>query len=86
VKQWEFVHRPPGTRHAFVGAGTGPCELLCASSRQFQKGGPWGFYCKDETATRSNASSPEQTQDGALAYGRFAPRRPTQHQRGLLPN
>ena len=29
------VHCPPEARHAFVGAGNGPCVLLCASSRQF---------------------------------------------------
>jgi uncharacterized cupin superfamily protein len=36
LKQWDFVHCPPETRHAFVGAGDGPCVLLCASSRQFR--------------------------------------------------
>src|SRR6266508_4723534 len=25
---------------------------LCASSRQFQKDGPWGYYCYDETAEK----------------------------------
>ncbi len=67
LKQWDFVHCPPETRHAFVGAGDAPCILLCASSRQFQKDGPWGFYCVDETAARHNASSPEETQDGEIA-------------------
>ena len=86
LRQWDFVHCPPGTRHTFAGAGTGPCVLLCASSRQFQKDGPWGFYCEDEIAARYNASSPEETQDGARAYARFAPRRPTRYQRGLLPD
>src|SRR5215210_6255433 len=50
LKQWDFVHCPPETRHVFVGAGDGPCVLLAASSRQFQKDGPWGFYSVDETA------------------------------------
>jgi uncharacterized cupin superfamily protein len=86
LKQWDFVHCPPGTRHAFAGAGEGPCVLLCAGSRQFQKDGPWGFYCADETAARYNASSPEDTQDGALAYGRFGPSRPTRYPDGLLPD
>src|SRR5205814_1354808 len=40
--KWDFVHCPPETPHGFVGAGDGPCVLLCASSRQFQKDGPWG--------------------------------------------
>ena len=73
LRQWDFVHCPPETRHAFVGAGDGPCVLLCASSRQFQKDGPWGFYCADETAARYNASPPEDTQDNARAYARFEP-------------
>src|SRR5438046_1309495 len=40
LKQWDFVHCPPETRHAFVGAGEGPCVLLSASSLQFAKDGP----------------------------------------------
>jgi uncharacterized cupin superfamily protein len=85
LRQWDFVHCPPETRHAFVGAGDGPFVLLCASSRQFQKDGPWGFYCADETAARHNASSPEDTQNGAVAYARFAPARETRYPGGLLP-
>lgn len=85
LKQWDFVHCPPETRHAFVGAGAGPCVLLCASSRQFQKDGPWGFYCADEAAAHYNASSPEDTQDREIAYARFAPARPTRYPGGLLP-
>jgi uncharacterized cupin superfamily protein len=84
--QWDFVHCPPGTRHSFVGAGNGPCVLLCASSRQFQKDGPWGFYCVDETAARHNASSPEDTQDGEVADAGFAPSRPIRYRDGLLPD
>ena len=86
LKQWDFVHCPPETRHAFVGAGDGPCVLLCASSRQFQKDGPWGYYCADETAARYNASSPEDTQDGELADARFPPPRETRYPSGLLPD
>jgi uncharacterized cupin superfamily protein len=85
LKQWDFVHCPPETRHAFVGSGDGPCVLLCASSRQFQKDGPWGFYCADETAARHNASSSEDTQDGSIASARFAPEQQTRYRDGLLP-
>jgi uncharacterized cupin superfamily protein len=66
LERWDFVHCPPETRHVFVGAGDGPCVLLAASSRQFQKDGPWGFYCADGppplqrelTGGRRTASSP----------------------------
>jgi uncharacterized cupin superfamily protein len=85
VRQWDFVHCPPETKHAFAGAEETPCVLLCVSSRQFQKDGPWGFYCADEAAARHNASSPEDTQDGPLAYERFGPQRPARYRDGLLP-
>lgn len=86
LRQWDFVHCPPETRHVFVGAGDGPSVILGASSRQFQKDGPWGFYCTNETAARYNASSPEQTQDGEVAYARFQPSQPTRYRDGLLPD
>ena len=86
LRQWDFVHCPPGTRHAFAGAGDGPCVLLAASSRQFQKDGPWGFYCVDETAARYNASPSEETQDTEFAYERFAPSEPSRYRDGLLPD
>ncbi len=83
LKQWDFVHCPPETRHVLVGAGDGPCVILAASSRQFQERGPWGFYSVDETAARYNASSPEETQDGErrlraipAGAGDALPRRP----------
>lgn len=86
LQQWDFVHCPPEAKHAFVGAGDGPCVLLCASSRQFQKDGPWGFYCFDETAAKHNAASPEDTQNGEIAYARFPPPRETRYRDGLLPD
>jgi uncharacterized cupin superfamily protein len=85
VRQWDFVHCPPETRHAFAGAGDRPCVLLCASSRQFQKDGTWGFYCADETAARYNADSPEDTQDGSIAYARFPEATPSRYREGSLP-
>jgi quercetin dioxygenase-like cupin family protein len=33
MTQWDFLHCPPGTHHAFVGAGEGPCVLLMVGSR-----------------------------------------------------
>lgn len=85
LKQWDFVHCPPETKHAFAGAGEGPMVLLCASSRQFQKDGPWGYYCADETAAKYNASAPEDTQNGELASARFEDVRETTYREGLLP-
>jgi len=85
LKQWDFVHCPPETRHAFAGSGDGRCVLLCASSRQFQKDGPWGFYCPDEVAARYNASAPRETQDTAEAEARLHASRPVRYRESLLP-
>ena len=81
----DFVHCPPGTKHAFVGVGAEPCVLVCASSRQFQRDGPWGYYCYDETAESYNAASPVDTQDGEIAYARFPEPREVLYPGGLLP-
>src|SRR3954464_14805170 len=31
LKQWDFVHCPPGAKHVLVGAGDGPSVVLAAS-------------------------------------------------------
>jgi uncharacterized cupin superfamily protein len=85
LRQWDFVHCPPETRHVFVGAGDGPCVILAASSRQFQAEGPWGYYSAAAAADRYGASSPEETQDSRLAYSRFPPEEETRYRAGLLP-
>ena len=74
-----FRPLPTRHRHAFAGAGDGPCVLLCASSRQFQKDGPWGSYCADETAAKYGASSPEDTPDGAIADRDFPSGEPSRY-------
>jgi uncharacterized cupin superfamily protein len=38
LKAWDFVHCPPGTAHAFVGAGDGPCVILMTGRRSGEKG------------------------------------------------
>jgi uncharacterized cupin superfamily protein len=85
LKQWDFVHCPPETRHVFVGAGDGPCVILAASSRQFQKDGPWGYYTVDEAARRYNASPEEETQDTGAAYANWPSSEPGRYRDGLLP-
>ncbi len=85
LRQWDFVHCPPGTKHAFAGAGDAPFVLLCASSRQFQKDGPWGVYVADETAARYGASSPEDTQENEVADTNFGDPVPTRYRHGWLP-
>ena len=86
LRQWDFVHCPPETRHVFVGAGDGPCVILAASSRQFQASGPWGYYTVDETARRYGACPDVETQDGEVAYANVQPSQPTRYCDGVLPD
>jgi uncharacterized cupin superfamily protein len=84
LKQWDFVHCPPGTNHVFVGAGDEPAVILAASSRQFQKDGPWGYYTANPVAAKHGASPPETTQDGSVAYRDFPDSHESRYQSGWL--
>ena len=46
LKQWDFVHCPPETRHVFVGSGDGPCVILCASLPSVPEGRPVGLLLR----------------------------------------
>ena len=32
MRQWDYLHSPPGTAHVIVGAGDGPCAMLMFGS------------------------------------------------------
>jgi uncharacterized cupin superfamily protein len=85
LKQWDFVHCPPGAKHVLVGAGDGPSVIVAASSRQFQKDGPWGYYTVSEVAARYGASPPETTQEGPIADRDWLPSHESRYQDGWLP-
>ena len=85
LRQWDFVHCPPETRHMIVGAGDGPCHVLAVGAREHQTG-DWGAYTVDEVALRHGAGVEEETDDAAVAYARFAQSQPTRYRDGLLPD
>jgi quercetin dioxygenase-like cupin family protein len=37
LKAWDYFHCPPGTAHAFVGAGDGPCVIFMTGARTREK-------------------------------------------------
>jgi len=53
LRTWDFVHCPRGTRHAFVGAGDGPCAILMVGARRDQS----SEYPPSETAARYGAAA-----------------------------
>lgn len=77
LRPWDFVHLPPGTRHAVVGAGDGPCTLLAIGARDhIDQGCSGGAYVVDPAALRHGAGVDEETNDARVAYARFPPQRP----------
>jgi uncharacterized cupin superfamily protein len=67
LRQWDFVHCPPGTPHVIVG---GPCTVLAVGARERED----GEYVADPVAARYDASSPVTTSESQVAYARFPPR------------
>jgi uncharacterized cupin superfamily protein len=70
LKAWDFVHCPPNTAHAFVGAGDAPCVIFMTGAR---KGWPekGTVYLRSELALRHGAGVEEETTSPAEAYAPF---------------
>ena len=82
LRQWDFVHCPPETKHVIVGAGNGPCLVLAVGERDASTGEDWGGYTVDEAARRHGASVDRDTTDPREAYARFSPREPVRYRDG----
>jgi uncharacterized cupin superfamily protein len=67
LRAWDFVHCPPRTAHTFVGAGGGPCVLLCAENRDLNDETFWCAYKRSDVALRHGASLDRDTSSGAEA-------------------
>jgi uncharacterized cupin superfamily protein len=85
LRQWDFVHCPPRTRHTIVGAGNGPCLVLAVGARDRSTGPDWGGYSVDDAALRHGAGVERETTDAEEAYARFGRREPSRYREGWLP-
>jgi hypothetical protein len=86
LRQWDFVHCPPGTEHMIAGAGEGRCVLLAMSSREhIGEDCNGGAYTVDEVALRHGVGVETQVSDAEVAYEGFAPSQPTRYRHGWLP-
>jgi quercetin dioxygenase-like cupin family protein len=83
LRQWDFVHCPPGTKHMVVG---GPCVVLGIGARGYERGGVWGGYSVDETAARHGVSVERETSDADEAYATWADVVPARYRDGTLPD
>jgi uncharacterized cupin superfamily protein len=85
LRQWDFVHCPPETKHIIVGGGGAPCAVLAVGAREHQRDGFAGGYTVDETALRHGAGVERETTEVREAYAGVEQRRPTRYSEGWLP-
>jgi uncharacterized cupin superfamily protein len=85
LRQWDFVHCPPATKHTIVGAGDGPCIVIAVGARDRSTGPDWGGYTVDDAALRHGAGVEQETTVPREAYARFPPREPARFRPGWLP-
>ena len=84
LRQWDFVHCPPGTNHVIVGAGDKPSLVLAVGARDRSTGPDWGAYTVDEAALRHGAGVEQETTDWQEAYARFPTRERTRYREGWI--
>jgi uncharacterized cupin superfamily protein len=82
LRAWDFLHCPPGAAHAFVGAGDGPCVLLCAGNRDPDDDTHARIYKRSEVAMRYGASVEQDTTSDAEANAPFRGRWRHEHPEG----
>jgi uncharacterized cupin superfamily protein len=85
LRQWDFVHCPPYTKHIIVGAGTRPCAVLAVGARKHQDDAGWGGYTVDEVALQHNAGVAEETTEAKAAYAHVPRRQVAGYRNGWLP-
>ena len=74
LRAWDFVHCPPGVAHAFIGAGNGPCVIVCAGNRDLDDETFWRVYKRSDVALRYGASVEQDTSSSAEANAAFRDR------------
>jgi uncharacterized cupin superfamily protein len=89
LRQWDFVHCPPNTKHTIVGAGEHGCVVVAVGAREHQEGPEWGGYTVDDAALRHGAGVEVETTVADEAYTavreRFGAREHSAYQEGWLP-
>jgi uncharacterized cupin superfamily protein len=86
LRQWDFVHCPPGTKHVIIGAGEAGCLVVAVGGRERGTGDDWGGYTVDETAAKHGVSVERETTKPEEAYSHLERRQPTRYRDGWLPN
>jgi quercetin dioxygenase-like cupin family protein len=70
MRQWDYLHSPPGTEHITIGAGDEPCAILMFGSPDPTRKVEW---IANETAAKYGASPARTTRRDTEAYGDLPP-------------
>ncbi|PZS13631.1 MAG: hypothetical protein DLM64_03080 [Solirubrobacterales bacterium] len=65
LREWDYLHCPPGTNHITVGAGDGPCAILMVGTRSPDHS---IHYPVDPVAARHGASVDTATNSAREVY------------------
>jgi hypothetical protein len=65
MRQWDYLHSPPGTAHITVGAGTGPCAIVMFGSPDPSRKVEW---IADTVAAKNGARLSRTTGWASEAY------------------
>ena len=84
LRQWDFVHCPPGTGHVIIGAGERPCLVLAVGARD-ARGPRLGRLHRGRAAQRHGAGVERETTAADEAYARFPTSELTRYREGWLP-
>jgi uncharacterized cupin superfamily protein len=82
LKAWDLFHAPPGTTHAFVGAGGRPCVILMVGTRNPAR---TIVYPSSDLARRHGAGVEAETASPSEAYASFPHWRPGRRSAEQLP-
>jgi quercetin dioxygenase-like cupin family protein len=66
MRQWDYLHSPPGTEHITLGAGDAPCSILMFGSPDPSRKVEW---IANETAAGYGVSVAKTTSRATEAYG-----------------
>jgi uncharacterized cupin superfamily protein len=83
LRDWDFVHCPPGAAHVIVGAGDRSSIVLAVGARR--EGDSGLHYPMSEVARKHGASTEAETSSPQEAYARFDRPIPAPYREGDLP-
>src|SRR4051794_13399349 len=84
LRQWDFVHCPPWTRHGFVNTGAQPCTILMVGARRENRSEKVE-YPVDPVALRHGAGVATPTWSPDEAYAGTPPLEDVPYRPGTLP-